>query len=95
MAIDKKTVEYVAHLARIELTPKELDKLSGQLEEIVSFIDQLKQADISDIPATSHILPQANIMRLDEPRAPLEASRALSNAPQKEGGFFIVPKVID
>lgn len=95
MAIDKKTVEYVAHLSRIELEPKELEKLSRQLEDIVSFIDQLKEVGIKDITPTSHILPLENVLRADTPGESLSIEQALKNAPRKEGNFFVVPKVIE
>ena len=95
MAISKETVKYVAHLARIELKPKELDKLSGQLKDILGFIDKLKQADIKDISPTSHILPINNVLRDDNPRISLSIDKALQNAPKPEGNFFGVPKVIE
>ena len=95
MAISKETVKYVAHLARIELKPKELDKLSGQLKDILGFIDKLKQADIKDISPTSHILPINNVLREDKPRISLSIDKALQNAPKPEGNFFGVPKVIE
>ena len=94
MAIDTKTVEYTARLARIELTEQELDKLSGQLDEIISFIDRLKTLDIGNIAPMSHILPVENVLREDEPRPSLPPDEALKNAPRKENNFFAVPKVI-
>lgn len=95
MAITKETVKYVAHLARIELKPKELEKLSGQLKEILDFIDELKKVDIKDISPTSHILPINNVLRKDSLKPSLSIEKALENAPQKEGNFFGVPKVIE
>ncbi|MBU0709691.1 MAG: Asp-tRNA(Asn)/Glu-tRNA(Gln) amidotransferase subunit GatC [Candidatus Omnitrophica bacterium] len=95
MAIDKKTVEHVAHLARIELQPKELEKLSGQLMEILAFIDQLQKVDIKDIKPTSHILPLSNVLREDKLRQSLSSEEALKNAPRKHRNFFVVPKVIE
>jgi aspartyl-tRNA(Asn)/glutamyl-tRNA(Gln) amidotransferase subunit C len=95
MSIDKKSVDYVAHLARIELEPKELEKLSGQLKGILDFIDKLKQVDVTHTPATSHILPINNILRDDSRAESLSCGQALENAPQKERNFFVVPKVIE
>lgn len=95
MAIDKKTVEHVAHLARIELDPAELDKLSGQLKDILDFIDKLGRVDVSNIKPTSHILPINNVLREDVPSASLPIEKTLANAPEKDGNFFVVPKVID
>lgn len=95
MAIDKETVKYTAHLCRIELQDKELDKLSTQLKGILDFIDKLKQVDIQNIIPTSHILPVKNVLREDALKDSLPVDKVLANAPQKEGNFFVVPKVIE
>lgn len=95
MAIDKKTVEHVAHLARIELKNQELEKFSQQLQGILDFIDKLKELEIKDIPPTSHILPISNVLREDVSRESLLPEKALLNSPNKQAGFFAVPKVIE
>jgi len=95
MAIDKNTLEYVAHLARIELQPKELEKLSGQLKEIIGFIDRLSELDTAKIDPTSHILPISNVLREDRKKSSFPAAKALQNAPALCGDFFSVPKVIE
>jgi len=95
MSISKETIEYVAHLARLELKAEELDTISGQLKEILGFIDTLSLLDITDIPATSHILPVHTVVRDDLPGASLTPDEALANAPQREKDFFGVPKVIE
>ena len=95
MAIDKKIVEYVAQLARIELEQKELEKLSGQLEHILEFIDKLKQADTEGVSPASHILSIQNVLRPDERKGSLSAKEALASAPDKYRDFFRVPKIIE
>ncbi|MFH1269512.1 MAG: Asp-tRNA(Asn)/Glu-tRNA(Gln) amidotransferase subunit GatC [Candidatus Omnitrophota bacterium] len=95
MAITKDTVKYVAHLARIDLSPKELEKLSHELKEILGFIDRLTKVDIKDIAPTSHILPINSVLREDRPAESLPSDKALENAPKKQGSFFGVPKVIE
>ena len=95
MAIDKNTVKYVAHLARISLSDEELDLLAHQLEDIVDFIDKLKKLDLTGVKPTSHILPISNVFREDKPTQSLNARDALSNAPKQKENFFVVPKVID
>jgi aspartyl-tRNA(Asn)/glutamyl-tRNA(Gln) amidotransferase subunit C len=95
MAIDKNIVQYVAHLARIELKPKELEKLAEQLKGILRFIDNLNRIDTTKISPTSHILPISNVLREDSGKESLSSGKALENAPERQGDFFVVPKVID
>ncbi|MFH0827437.1 MAG: Asp-tRNA(Asn)/Glu-tRNA(Gln) amidotransferase subunit GatC [Candidatus Omnitrophota bacterium] len=95
MAIRKDTVEYVAHLARMELKPKELEKLSAQLQHILNFIDNLKKVNIENIPPTSHLMAFGNVLREDTLGKSLPTDKALENAPCREGNFFVVPKVIE
>lgn len=95
MALSKQTIEYVAHLSRIELTVEELEKLSKQLESIIGFIDALRSADVAGVRPTDHILPLNNALRTDEPRPSLPIEKTLANAPRKDGRFFAVPKVIE
>ncbi len=95
MAITKETVQYVAHLARIDLKPKELERLSQELQEILGFMDKLKKVDIKDVVPTSHILPINNVLRDDKLAESLSSAQALENAPERQGNFFGVPKVIE
>ena len=95
MSLSKETVKYVADLSRIELAPQDLEKLSGQLQTILGFIDKLASADIKGVEPTSHILPINNVLREDEPAGSLPVEKTLANAPQKKDNFFAVPKVIE
>ncbi len=95
MSISKETVEYVAHLARIDLQPNELDKLSRQLQAIVDFIDRLKKLEVKDVATTSHILPINNVFKPDKPASSLPSQQVLMNAPAKKANFFVVPKIIE
>jgi aspartyl-tRNA(Asn)/glutamyl-tRNA(Gln) amidotransferase subunit C len=95
MAIDKDTVKHAVHLARIRLNNDELDLLSHQLQDIVNFIDELKQLDITGVKPTSHILPVKNVFREDKPAQSLKVKEALSNAPDQKEDFFVVPKIIE
>ena len=93
--MDKKIVEDVAHLARIELRPDELEKLSGQLEHILQFIDKLKEVNVEKVAPTSHAINVNNVLRQDIPKGSLPVSKVIANAPSKKGNFFVVPKVIE
>jgi aspartyl-tRNA(Asn)/glutamyl-tRNA(Gln) amidotransferase subunit C len=95
MSIDKEIVEHVAHLARIELQPKELEKLSGQLHDILDFIDKISVLNIEQVKPASHILPVSNVLREDKPQVSLTPEKALENAPSRKGNFFSVPKIIE
>ena len=95
MAINKDTVKYTAHLARLELEPAQLEKLSGQLKDILGFIDSLSELDVSNVEPTSHILPINNVLREDVLKESLTLEKVLQNAPRKKGNFFSVPKVIE
>jgi aspartyl-tRNA(Asn)/glutamyl-tRNA(Gln) amidotransferase subunit C len=95
MAIDNETIKHVAHLARIELQPNELEKFSIQLHEVLDFIDKISKLDIANIAPSSHILSISNVLREDIPGASLTPERALENAPSKKGNFFSVPKIIE
>ena len=95
MAIDKDTVSYVAHLARIRLNEQELDLLSRQLEDIVNFIDKLRELNVDKVKPTSHILAISNVFRQDKSGQSLKGEQVLGNAPLAREDFFVVPKVIE
>ena len=94
MAITLKDVEYVAKLARLELTEEERVAFQRELDKVVEYIDQLNEVDTEDVPVTSHMIPLQNVLREDEVLPSLSADQALANAPKSEGGFFRVPRVI-
>ena len=95
MNISKETVRYVAQLARIELNDKELEIFAAQLNDIIRYIDQLKEVDTAAIAPTTHAVPIMNVKRGDEPGRSLDPHEALLNAPAKEETSFKVPTVIE
>ncbi len=97
MKITRKEVDYVAKLARLELSEEEKDRFTGQLGSILEYIGQLNRLDTKDIPPTSHVLSLKNVWRDDEMKpCPSEVREALlANAPEREGDFFKVKKVIE
>ncbi len=88
-------VRYVAHLARIELTPAEEQKLGAQLSHILGYMEKLKELDVSSVEPTAHAIPMVNVTRPDAARPGLSNEEALCNAPAKAVGLFIVPKIVD
>jgi len=88
-------VTYVARLARINLTEEEANAFQKQLDDVLKYVEKLRQADVSRVEATAHALPIFNVFREDEPRDWFTAEQALSNAPRKANDLFIVPKVVE
>jgi aspartyl-tRNA(Asn)/glutamyl-tRNA(Gln) amidotransferase subunit C len=88
-------IKYVAHLARLALTPEEEQKLGAQLAGILGYIEKLKQVDVSSVEPTAHAVPLVNVFRRDEIRASLSNEEALRNAPAKANGLFVVPKIVE
>lgn len=88
-------IKYVAHLARITLTPEEEKKLTAQLGNILGYIEKLKELDVSNVEPTAHAVPLINVTRADEIGESLSQEEALRNAPAQANGLFIVPKIVD
>jgi len=95
MSIDRKTVEKVAKLARLQLTDDELNRYGGQLGAILDYIAKLEKLDVSGLDPLAQAVDTHNVFRADEPRPSLPRDAALQNAPEKTGDFFIVPKIIE
>jgi aspartyl-tRNA(Asn)/glutamyl-tRNA(Gln) amidotransferase subunit C len=93
--IDVKYVAHLAHLARLALTPDEEKQLGAQLGHILGYIEKLRELDVSGVEPTAHAVPMVNITRPDEIRPSLSHEDALRNAPKKDGGLFVVPKIIE
>ena len=92
--IDIDQVRYIAHLARLELSPQEEEKFTHQLERILSYVEKLQELDTNDVPPTSHVLAVNNVFREDELSFSLSSQEALSNAPSRKDSYFKVPKIV-
>ena len=88
-------IKYVAHLARLRLTPDEEKKFGAQLGNILGYIEKLKGLDVANVEPTAHATPMANVMRLDEARPSLPHDDAMRNAPAQANGLFMVPKIVE
>jgi len=95
MAAPEIDIKYVAHLARLHLTPDEEKKLGAQLDGILGYIEKLKELDVTGVEPTAHAVPMVNVTRADEIRASLPHDDALRNAPAKASGLFMVPKIVE
>ncbi len=88
-------VAYVAHLARLHLTPEEEAAFQTQLDHILAYVNQLRSLDVRDVEPTAHAIPVHNVFRADEPRPSMDREAALANAPSARQGLFIVPRIIE
>ncbi|MGB9082106.1 MAG: Asp-tRNA(Asn)/Glu-tRNA(Gln) amidotransferase subunit GatC [Desulfuromonadaceae bacterium] len=95
MKITVADVEYVARLARLELTPGEKELFAGQMGSILGYVEKLKVVNTEGVMPTSHAVPMENAFREDVVQSSIGLERALSNAPERSGSFFAVPKVIE
>jgi len=94
MKITAEEVAHVAKLARLKLSPEQTTKLTGQMNDILSAMDKLREVDTSEVTATSHALELTGAFRADEVKASLEREQSLENAPATDGESFVVPRVI-
>ena len=91
MAIDREQLLHVAHLARLELREDEVERLEGQLNDILDAVSKVSELDLSDVPPTAHPLEIQNAWDEDEPRPSLEHDDVFRNAPDHEGDHFRTP----
>jgi len=94
MKITKEEVEQVARLARLELRPEEVERITTQLDAILGYVAKLDELDTKGVAATTHSQDIANAFRDDEVSQTLDRERALANAPLQNGESFVVPRII-
>ncbi len=96
MKVTDTDVTYVADLANLELTDQERRRMVHDLNSILDYIDRLNELDTSNVPPIAQTVLQAmDAAREDAPRPSLPHEAALENAPDSDGSFFKVPKVIE
>ena len=88
-------IDHVATLARIALTAEERAKFESQLGDVLAYIAQLKEVDVSGVEATAHAFPVVNVWADDVAQAGLPIEAALRNAPARDGALFVVPQVVE
>lgn len=94
MAGENIDIDYLAQLARLELTPEEKQTLSGQLEQVLAHMRVLKALDTEGVEPTAHIQHVENVLDADEPTTPFTPDEALRNAPSRRDNYVVVPKVV-
>ena len=95
MSISIADVEYVARLARLELTEEEKSLFAGQMGAILGYVEKLKELDTDGVLPTSHAVPMENSFREDRSTPSIGVPKALANAPDRAESFYRVPRVIE
>ena len=95
MSVDLKTVKRVAHLARIALNEDEAERMMGELNGILGFVEQLSEVDVSGVEPMTSVTPMAMKKREDLVTDGGKADDIVANAPETDRNFFLVPKVVE
>jgi len=95
MSSENFNVEYVADLARIKLTQDEIKTFESQLAHVLEHVAKLNEVGVAQVEPMAHSFPIYNVFREDEVRESLDREAALSNAPHRAQGLFIVTKVVE
>jgi len=93
--IDQNQVRKVAKLSRLELTSEEVEEFAGQLSAILDYMEKMNELDTDNVEPLAHCLPITNVLREDQIKESLGTDKTLANAPQRDGEFFKVPKILD
>lgn len=93
--IDIKTVDEVAHLARLEFTEEGKAEILNDMNRMLAFVGKLNEMDTEGVEPLIYMTDEVNVMREDEPEVTISQKEALKNAPKKDSDYFKVPKVID
>ena len=95
MKVTRETIQHVADLARLNLTETEKERLTSDMEKIISYVDKLNELDTSGILPMEHVIPIRNVLREDKAEKSYDREKILANAPLSEDGCFKVPKVVE
>lgn len=95
MSVDLATVRRVAHLARIAVTDEEAERMTGELNVILGFVEQLREVDTSGVEPMTSVMPMAMKKRADDMTDGDKAADIVANAPATDENFFLVPKVVE
>jgi aspartyl-tRNA(Asn)/glutamyl-tRNA(Gln) amidotransferase subunit C len=95
MAVDADTVRRIAHLARIAVAEDEVDHLKGELNAMLSFVEQLREVNVEGVEPMTSVTPMAMKKRTDVVTDGGIPKDIVKNAPMSEDNFFLVPKVVE
>lgn len=94
MPVNKEEVKKIAQLAKLKLSENEVDEFTGDMNEILGYMDKLNELDTGDVKPLYHPLEGTNVFRDDKLKKSINREDALKNAPERTEEFFKVPKVI-
>jgi aspartyl-tRNA(Asn)/glutamyl-tRNA(Gln) amidotransferase subunit C len=95
LKLSNEEVKHIAKLSRLALPEDEAGEYASQLSQIIEYVEQLSNLDTSSVEPTSHVMLLSNVMVEDIPGASLPRKEALRNAPDSDGKFYRVPKIIE
>jgi aspartyl-tRNA(Asn)/glutamyl-tRNA(Gln) amidotransferase subunit C len=95
MSVDAATVRRIAHLARIAVGEDEVERLKGELNAMLAFVEQLQEVDVTGVEPMTSVTPMKMKMRADAVTDGDNAEAVLANAPAGEDHFYLVPKVVE
>ena len=95
MSVDAATVRRIAHLARIAVDEGEVERLQGELNAMLSFVEQLAEVNVEGVEPMTSVTPMAMKKRHDVVTDGGDAEAVLKNAPESADQFFLVPKVVE
>lgn len=93
--IDVKTVDEIAHLARLEFNAEAKNEIVNDMNRMLTFVDKLNELNTDNVEPLIYMSNETNILREDDVKVTLTQAEALKNAPKKDSDYFKVPKVID
>ncbi len=95
MKVTKETIQHVADLARLNISETEKEKLTLEMETILSYVDKLNELDTSDVKPMEHVIPVQNVLRDDVVADSYNREKLLESAPSQEEGCYKVPGVME
>ena len=94
MRISKEEVEKLAHLSRLQLDENAIDKMQGDMNKMLHFVDKISELDLEGVEPLAYMSDEVNILRTDKIEQNIRHEEALKNAPDKDTDYFRVPKVM-
>lgn len=95
MSVDLATVKRVARLARIAVSEGDAERMTGELNGILGFVEQLSEVNVDGVEPMTSVMPMEMKMRADVVTDGNKAEDIIANAPNEDRNFFLVPKVVE